>query len=727
MRKYLLVALSAVCLLLMSDVIFGQAPNLGTAAGFVLFSSNGAVSNTGISQITGNVGTNSGSSTAFGNVNGVMHDNDGASAQCSADLLVAYHQLDTSTAKFFPSNLLGNGDTLIAGVYSTTSATTLNLNLTLNAKGNSNAVFIFKIGGSFSTNPSAKIHLINGAMACNVFWKIEGLVSLAAGTFMRGTIIANNAAININTGDTIEGRALTTNGAITIDGILAYTPIGCGSPSLSGPAAPALLSTECYALFSSNGAVTNSGVSNVTGDVGTNVGSTTGFDALLVKGAIHPIPDGSTATCASDLLVVYNYLNTLPYDIELLYPVQFGNSLVLTPHTYIMKGAAQLTDTVFLNALGNADAVFVIQIQGALSTSTYANVVLMNGAQSKNVYWKIEGAVNINNYSTFRGTIVCNNGAVGALNTGVMLDGRALLTTGALTTTAMTVVTPTTCSIATAPGITLEPVNQTVCAGGSTSFSVTATGTGLSYQWKKGTVNLTDGNNISGSTSATLLINPVSLSDSSSNYNVVVSGTTPPAVISSNVSLMVNSLPAITTEPASQSVTFGGSAKFIVVATGSGLTYQWKKGSAILANGGNISGATSDTLIINPVSLSDTGSSYLVVISGLCTPVVTSTKATLTATSVLGIAYVNAGNSKTAVTIYPNPFTSSLNIIVNDASQLYNRELKIYNLLGKEVLSTIITQQLTTLEIDRLPSGIYFYKVLDNSKSIQSGKLISQP
>src|SRR4051812_36385695 len=87
---------------------FAQAPNLGTAADFVLFSSNGAVTNSGITQLTGNVGTNSGSSTGFGNVNGVMHDGDGASAQCSADLLIAYNQLNATTPAYFPSNLLGN-------------------------------------------------------------------------------------------------------------------------------------------------------------------------------------------------------------------------------------------------------------------------------------------------------------------------------------------------------------------------------------------------------------------------------------------------------------------------------------------------------------------------------------------------------------------------------------------------------------------------------------------
>ena len=523
----------------MPNANFGQSINLGTAANFVLFSTNGSVSNTGISQLTGNVGTNNGSSTAFGNVNGVMHDMDGTSAQCAGDLLVAYNKLNSTVPNYFPAPLLGNGDTLIAGVYSISGASTLNLGLTLDAKGNSNAEFIFQIQGSFSTSAESKIHLINGALACNVFWKVEGLVSMAPGTSMKGTVIANNSAIIMATRDTLEGRALTTAGAITVDGVLAYTPIGCGSVLLTGPIAPDLKSTKCYTLFSSNGSVSNTGITSVMGDVGTNVGLTTGFDSLLVLGTIHPIPDLSTAQCAADLLTVYNYLNTLPYDIELLYPAQFGRNLVLTPHTYFMNAAATFTDTLFLNARGNADAVFIIQINGALTTSTYSKVLLINGAQAKNVYWKIEGAVSINNYSIFCGTIVCNNGALGAINTGVTLNGRALTTSGALTTAAINTIMPNTC----------------------------------------------------------------------------------------------------------------------------------------------------------PTT---------------------------------GIPSIAAQNTSDALTIAPNPFSKSTNVVVNDPSKIRNYRLMIYNVLGKEVMNASIMEKSTTLNTSSLHSGIYFYKVLDNNNTIQTGKMISK-
>lgn len=542
MKTKLLNTLTAVILFLMPNLIFAQAPNLKRAADFVLFSSNGAVTNTGISQLTGSVGTNNGSSTGFGNVNGVMNDMNGTSAQCKTDLLSAYNQLNADIPTIFPAPLLGNGDTLIPAIYSVSAAATLNGKLYLNAKGNPNAVFIIQINGPLSTNASSKIILINGAEACNVFWKVEGLVSMAAGTSMKGTVIANNAAIIMNTGDTLEGRALSTTGAVSINGILGYTPIGCGSPLLTGPTAPTLGATACYALFSSIGAVSNSGVTFVTGDIGSNSGSATGFNSANVTGKIHTIPDGSTAACATDLATAYTAINLIPYDIQLLYPAQFGRGLVLTPHTYLLNAATVFTDTLYLNAEGNANGVFVIRIKGALSTSVYAKVKLINGAQSKNVYWQIEGAVQINNYSVFCGTIICHNGTLGAINTGVFIDGRLLTTNGALTTTAVN-----------------------------------------------------------------------------------------------------------------------------VVAT-------------------NIPGNCGTT----------------------------------------GIDVVDATKMNDAVTIYPNPFHNSVTIMINNGSQGNNADLRIYNVLGEAVMNTSITQQSTTIEMSRLPSGIYFYQFIANNKIVQSGKLISQ-
>jgi hypothetical protein len=427
----------AVTLLSFPQASFAQTPNLGTAANFALFSSAGAVSNTGISQITGNIGTNVGAISGFGNVNGVMHTADASTAQAVIDLQAAWYYLVTLTPTSTIGPVLGSGQTLFAGVDTIAAAGSIVGALTFDAQGNSNAVFIIKTGGALTTAAGATVNLINGAVACNVFWVADGAISMAASTTMRGTLIANNGAIDMGAGGTLEGRELSTTGAVSVYGTIAYTPLGCTAPVLTGPTAPVLNSVACFTLFSASGTLSNSGVTNITGDVGSNSSATTGYNPLLVTGTIHLVPDASTLQCATDFQNLYTYVNGLPADIELLYPAQFGNSLVLTPHTYVMNAATLLTDSLYLDAEGNAGAIFIIQINGALSTSAFSSVTLINAAQANNVYWVVQGAVTINNNSTFCGNIVCNNGAI-TLGTGVNLNGRALTTAGIINTTAMT-------------------------------------------------------------------------------------------------------------------------------------------------------------------------------------------------------------------------------------------------------------------------------------------------
>ena len=435
MKTKLLNALIAVILFLLPTVTFGQVITLGTAANFVLFTTNGAMTNSGIphlTHLTGNVGSNlAGSISGFGNVDGQMHVFDGVTGTCVTDVLSAYSQLNGATPTATHAVLLGVGETLTPGVYHIVANATLNSTLTLDALGNPNAVFIFQIQGTFSTAALSKVKLVNGALACNVYWKVEGLVSMASGTTMRGTIIANNAAIDMtSTLDTLEGRALSINGAVTMSAMMAYTPIGCGSPVLTGPAAPALVSAAPFAVFSSIGAVTSTPITYVTGDVGSNSTTTTGFNPLNVTGIIHTPPDAATAACAGSLNTVYNTLVALPADIELTDPANFGYDLVLTPHTYHLGALTMLNGNIYLNAEGNPNAVFVIQINGAFNTTTLSRIILINGTQVKNVFWKIDGAVHIYDNSVFNGQIIAA-GAI-TLNTGDTLNGRALTIGGAV-------------------------------------------------------------------------------------------------------------------------------------------------------------------------------------------------------------------------------------------------------------------------------------------------------
>jgi len=169
--------------------------------------------------------------------------------------------------------------------------------------------------------------------------------------------------------------------------------------------------------------------------------------------------------------------------------------------------------------------------------------------------------------------------------------------------------------------ITSQPTTpQTFCTGDTASFSVAATGAGLTYQWYNGATALTDSTTISGATTDTLTLSSLTTGDASANYHCLVTGTSPcSAVSSANAALNINQSPSFTGQPqVSQTICENGSASLSVTAIGGSLIYQWYKGAAILTNSGNISGATSATLTINPLSMSDAGTDYHCVVSNGC-------------------------------------------------------------------------------------------------------------
>jgi hypothetical protein len=176
--------------------------------------------------------------------------------------------------------------------------------------------------------------------------------------------------------------------------------------------------------------------------------------------------------------------------------------------------------------------------------------------------------------------------------------------------------------------IATPPSNTTNCPGTTASFSVSATGTSLSYQWYKGISGL------NGETNHTLTLNNVSGADAGA-YSVTVSGVCGEP-ISANALLVVNENIVVTTPPSDATNCPGTTASFSVGATGTGLVYQWYKGETVLSE-------TNSTLTLNNVSAADAGA-YSVVVSGVCGNAVTN-NATLTVNENLVI--VTAPSSST--------------------------------------------------------------------------------
>lgn len=196
------------------------APNLGTAATYGAFSGSGAIENTGLTIINGDIGTNAGAFTGFppGIYTGAKHVADAASLAAKDDLTLAYNSLnDAAHAIMYDTVLnatMGNGQVLTPRTYRRGDLTTLSGNLTFDALGNPNAIFIIKIGAALNVAARTKIILANGARAKNIYWAVDGAVSVLDSSIMKGIFIANGA-IHLYGGSTLEGRALAVVGAVT--------------------------------------------------------------------------------------------------------------------------------------------------------------------------------------------------------------------------------------------------------------------------------------------------------------------------------------------------------------------------------------------------------------------------------------------------------------------------------------------------------------------------------
>ncbi len=161
------------------------------------------------------------------------------------------------------------------------------------------------------------------------------------------------------------------------------------------------------------------------------------------------------------------------------------------------------------------------------------------------------------------------------------------------------------------PTITTQPADQAVLEGATAAFTVAATGgLPLFYQWQDNGTNLTDGGNISGSTTTNLTINNVSAADVGT-YAVIVTNVAGMATSSNALLTITPSPPVITMQPANQMSVVGETAMFTVVAIGNTpLFYQWNY------NGTNIGGATNAILTLTNVQLAQAGN-YAVAVSNV--------------------------------------------------------------------------------------------------------------
>ncbi|MFA6289791.1 MAG: immunoglobulin domain-containing protein [Opitutaceae bacterium] len=273
----------------------------------------------------------------------------------------------------------------------------------------------------------------------------------------------------------------------------------------------------------------------------------------------------------------------------------------------LVSGSVSFDNVQFNGQLGTppeftTQPVGLIRLVGESATFTVA----VTGASSPTYQWK-KGATEIPNAT----------GATLTLNTLTLADAGnysvTVRSSNGITADSATA----TLEVRQAPQITQQPAANVANPGQDVTFEVVATGSpSPTYRWQHDEVDLVDGPGISGSGTATLSLSGVTVA-AEGNYRVVVENVVS-SVTSATVALSVTDLdvaPSVSTPPADTVAVEGGSAEFVVVASGAPApSYVWKFNGEPLVDGENVSGATTRRLILANLATAQAGT-YTVVIA----------------------------------------------------------------------------------------------------------------
>lgn len=211
----------AVALVWPNPKVAAQMVDLGSASGFAVLAGAGiTIGASGTTTIPGDIGSYP-TATITGTENlaltGINHGGDAITQAAKIDLATAYADAAgrTPTTTYGPIFDLG-GLTLGPGVYNDPSSFGITGILTLDAGGDPDAIWIFQAGSTLITASGSQVALINGAQASHVFWQVGSSATLGTGVDFAGTILAGES-ITLLAGESVEGRVLALNGAVTLD------------------------------------------------------------------------------------------------------------------------------------------------------------------------------------------------------------------------------------------------------------------------------------------------------------------------------------------------------------------------------------------------------------------------------------------------------------------------------------------------------------------------------
>lgn len=247
-----------------------------------------------------------------------------------------------------------------------------------------------------------------------------------------------------------------------------------GSGSAFAQSIPDLGEAAQFAVLAGS-TVTNTGSSVITGELGVSPGTAiTGFPPGIVKLGQIRSNDAVAAQAVADAAIAYNNLAGQAVTTE--QAAAMGSGMVLIPGVYHFTSAADITGSLVLDAQGSSTAVFVFQVEEALTLNNNAAINLINGATASNVFWQVGTSATLGTSSAFYGSILAGAGIT--LNTGATLVGRALAGTAVtLDGSTVTLATAATGDTPTpVPGTELPDIDKVVDSQGQPSTATIKAG-----------------------------------------------------------------------------------------------------------------------------------------------------------------------------------------------------------------------------------------------------------
>ena len=392
------------------------AISLGQCHQFAVESSAGVTFNGRLTTVyTGDVGVSPGTSIEGSYVldDGSVQRNSPLATGCTSDLRTAY---DTAVAAVCPaSNIIVElaGQTLLPGVYCSGDQMSLSAStLTLDGNQDPNAQWIFQAATSLTTATTTSFILINGARAENVYWALGTSAYIGYSSSMVGNILAHSA-ITFGHDSTIVGRALAMTAVSFESGSSVTLPVVAAPTKKSlrairvVTAAPVVPLGACATFALEAGSAMNFNGQETfiySGSIGVSPGTTIQGNYQVVAGSVE-VTSTRSNQCAADRITAYNAAAAAPCSANNTRTELSG--LTLGPGVYCSGGAMTLSaGTLTLDARGDSTAEWIFQMTSSLITSPYTSFILLNGAQAKNVYWKVGSSATIGYSSSFIGNVI---------------------------------------------------------------------------------------------------------------------------------------------------------------------------------------------------------------------------------------------------------------------------------------------------------------------------------